>query len=153
MEQILKGWIIVNDDYWQDEDEIYLVKNDRKEVTDNDVDRQLRLLITNALEKLGSEDLSTEDDYESGVSGKYEVENIKLQLFAATERMKLDQIKENVLLDSMGLLEFQENWYGYSTWTIEGFNTQTFTLGGHDVLEILRQHEGKFIYLVIDKVG
>ncbi|WP_258530105.1 hypothetical protein [Enterococcus faecalis] len=48
----------------------------------------------------------------------------------------------------MGLLEFQENWYGYSTWTIEGYEIETFTLGGHNLLEIL---EGKFIYLVIDR--
>ena len=76
-----------------------------------------------------------------------------MELFASDKRMKLDQIREYIVLDSMGLLEFQENWYGYSTWTIEGFNTETFTLGGHDILEILENYKGKFVYLVIDKIS
>lgn len=154
MEQIIKGWVVASSDYWLDEDEIFLVKNDSKTVSyDNDDGRQLRLLISNALEKLGYSDLGTEDEYEDGISGKYVAENVSMQLFASDKRMKLDQIREYIVLDSMGLLKFQEGWYGYSSWTIEGFNTKNFTLGGHDILEILNHHMGKFVYLVIDKVA
>lgn len=42
---------------------------------------------------------------------------------------------------------------GYSTWTIESFNIETFQLGGHNIFEILKSLEGKYIYFVIDKVG
>lgn len=153
MEQIIKGWVTVSDD-WLDEDEIFLVKNDTKTATyDNDDGRQLRILIANALNKLGFTDLGTEDEYEDGVSGKYIAENISIQLFASDKRMKLDQIREHIVLNSMGLLEFQEEWYGYSSWTIEGFNTKTFTLGGHNILQILEHHKGKFVYLIIDRVN
>ncbi|BBM17686.1 hypothetical protein G15_3457 [Enterococcus avium] len=152
MKQIIKGWVVVNDN-WLDEGEIFLVKNELKTVDyDNDDGRQLRILVSNALDKLGISDLHTEDDYESGISGKYIADNVSMELFASDKRMKLDQIREYIVLDSMGLLEFQENWYGYSTWTIEGFNTETFTLGGHDILEILENYKGKFVYLVIDKL-
>lgn len=154
MEQVIKGWVVVSSDYDMDEDEIFLVKNDSKTVTyENDDGRQLRVLISNALEKLGFSDLGTDEEYEDGISAKYIANNISMELFASDKRMKLDQIREYIVLDSMGLLEFQEGWYGYSSWTIEGFNTEKFTLGGHDILEILKYHKGKFVYLVIDKVN
>lgn len=154
MEQIIKGWVVVSNEYFMDEDEVFLVKNNTKTITyENDDGRQLRVLIGSALEKLGFTDIGTEEEYEDGVSGKYVAENISMQLFASDKRMKLDEIREYIVLDSMGLLEFQECWYGYSSWTIEGYNTETFTLGGHDILEILKHYNGKFVYLVIDKVG
>lgn len=153
MKQILKGWVSISED-WLDTGEIFLIKRDSKTVDyDKDDGRQLRVLVSNALEKLGFSNLSTEEEYEGGISEKYIVDNISMELFAADKRMKLDQIREYIVLDSMGLLEFRENWYGYSSWTIEGFNTGKFTLGGHNILEILEYHEGKFVFLVIDKVS
>lgn len=154
MEQIIKGWVVVSNEYFMDEDEVFLVKNNTKTITyENDDGRQLRVLIGSALEKLGFTDIGTEEEYEDGISAKYIANNISMELFASDKRMKLDEIREYIVLDSMGLLEFQEGWYGYSSWTIEGYNTETFTLGGHDILEILKHHNGKFVYLVIDKVG
>ena len=50
-------------------------------------------------------------------------------------------------------LEFEEHWYGYSSWTIEGFNTHSFKLGGHNLLEILKNYEGKWMYLIVDIVS
>lgn len=152
MEQILKGWVTLNQTYWVDEDELYLIKHDQGDLSCRDEGRQLRILIGNALSKLGFEDISTDNDNEEGISGRYKVDNIQMQLFSSDKRVKLDEIRKNVVLDAMGLLNFQETWYGYSTWTIEGYVTDTFMLGGHNILEILKQHEGKFVYLVIDVV-
>lgn len=152
MEQIIKGWVVKNNDYWADEDEIYFSKRDNKKIDDEDDGRQLRILMANALEKLGAEDLKADDDYEEGISGRYQVDSVQVQLFSSDKRTKLDDIRENVVLNAMGLLDFEERWYGYSSWTIEGFNTQTFQLGGHDMLEILKAYEGKWVYLVIDIV-
>lgn len=153
MKQIIKGWVTEGKDFSSDEGEIYLIKHDLNKVTDDDDGRQLKTLVANALQKLGAHDLCSEDDYENGIASRYIIENISLELFASEKRLSIDKIREHIILDSMGLLEFQENWYGYSTWTIEGFHTETFTLGGHDILEILGHYKDKFIYLVIDKVG
>lgn len=151
MEQIIKGWVRVSTDL--DSGEVFLLKRDSSNVEWEDDGRQLRILISNALEKLGFSGSSNDEDYEDGISERYIAEGVKLQLFGSNKRAKLEEIKQNALLDAMGMLEFQENWYGYSSWTIEGFNTETFKLGGHDILSILEQHEGKFVYLVIDKVS
>lgn len=153
MKQIIKGWVVISDNWLLDIDEIFLVKNYSKTVDYyRDNGRQLRILITDALDKLGIAELNTDDEFENGVSGKYIVDNVSMELFASDERMELERIQEYIVLDSMGLLEFQEHWYGHSAWTIDGFNTETFTLGGHDILKILESYKGKFIYLVIDKL-
>lgn len=153
MEQVIKGWVVKNNDFWLDEGELFLLKRDDKKIEyDEDNGRQLRLLMSNALEKLGVVDSSTDDEYEAGISGRYQVDNVQLQLFVSDKRAKLDDIREKVVLNAMGLLNFEEQWYGYSSWTIEGFNTETFQLGGHNVLEILERYAGKWVYLVIDIV-
>lgn len=155
MEQILKGWVNINNGkFWLDEGEIFLSKCTPPDPDyDFDDGRQLRLLMANTLEKLGAKDLKTEDDYECGVSGRYQVDNVQIQLFASDQRVKLEDIREKVVLNAMGLLDFEEHWYGYSSWTVEGFNTQTFQLGGHNILEILKTYKGKWVYLIVNIVS
>lgn len=152
MEQIIKGWVTISHNYWLDEGEVFLLKRDSKKIDNGDHGRQLRILVANALEKLGAEDSKTYDDYEGGVNAHYQVANVQIQLFSSDERTKLDDIRKKVVLNAMGLLDFEEHWYGYSSWTIEGFNTQTFQLGGHNILKILETYKGKWIYLIIDIV-
>ncbi|HFP6573114.1 TPA: hypothetical protein ACHJ3G_002656 [Enterococcus faecalis] len=151
-EQILKGWVAK---IGYCDPEIHLLKSlmHRQDYYKFDLEnRNLGSLILNALSALGYENISDEEeDFENGISDKRVAENVIMQLFASDKQEKLESIKEKVVLDSMGLLEFQENWHGYSTWTIEGYEIETFTLGGHNLLEILEGLEGKFIYLVIDR--
>lgn len=148
-EQILKGFVVV--DPLDMDGEVFLVKNDQKETSS---ERELASLVSNALTALGIEDTATDDDFENdNISQKFTADNIQLQIFASNKRTSLDDIKEKVILDSMGLLEFQEDWFGYSTWTIEGFCVETFTLGGHDMLEIIKSLKDKFIYLVINQIN
>lgn len=157
-EQILKGWVAKIGDY---DPAIHLLKSlmHRQDYNEFDLEnRKLGSLILNALSALGYENISDEEeDFENGINDKHGIndkrvaENVIMQLYASDKQEKLESIKEKVVLDSMGLLEFQENWYGYSTWTIEGYGIDTFTLGGHNLLEILEGLEGKFIYLIIDR--
>lgn len=145
-EEILKGWVIT-----RDQGEVSLVKNEDKEY--DDYNRELGYLIANALEKLGYTNEVSDEDHENGITKKFIAKNVQMQLFASDIREKLDDIKEKVILDSMGLLDFEEHWYGYSEWTIEGYNIDTLELGGHDILNIISGLRGKFIYLVISKAG
>nr|WP_207702658.1 hypothetical protein [Enterococcus sp. 665A]MBO1340301.1 hypothetical protein [Enterococcus sp. 665A] len=152
MEQVIEGWVTINQEYWVDEDEIYLLKKDQGDIDGSDEGRQLRVLMGQALNKLGLKDAKNSYEKEQGISGKYVADNVMMQLFASSKRVKLDEIKEKIVLNSMGLLNFRETEYVHSTWTIGGYISETFTLGGHNILEILKQHEGQFIYLVIDAV-
>lgn len=39
---------------------------------------------------------------------------------------------------------------GYSEWTITGYNVETCTLGGHDLLNILGNHIGEYVNIVVE---
>lgn len=147
-EQIIKGWVVAGE--YKSDGEISVVKNEDKEY---DYRRELGSLIAGALDRLGYLDIASEEDYEAGITKKVTAKDVQMQLFASDTREKLDVIKEKVILDSMGLLEFEEHWFGYSEWTIEGYNIDTLELGGHDILNIISGLRGKFIYLVISKAG
>lgn len=42
---------------------------------------------------------------------------------------------------------------GYSEYTIDGYNVETCTLGGHNLLDILRNHIGEYANIVIETPG
>ena len=39
---------------------------------------------------------------------------------------------------------------GYSEWTITGYNVETCTLGGHDLLNILSNHIGEYVNIIVE---
>ena len=39
---------------------------------------------------------------------------------------------------------------GYSEWTITGYNVETCTLGGHNLLNILSNHMGEYVNIVVE---
>lgn len=150
-EKIIKGWVSLVGNY---EPEIYLLKSKTHAADYYEFNkRKLSCLVANTLSSLGYIDIADgEDDFENGIVDKRVADNVSMQIFASEKQEKLATIKKNVILDSMGLLEYQEDWYGYSTWTIEGFEIDTFTLGGHNILEIIKTLENKYIYLIIGMV-
>lgn len=150
--QILKGWVTTNNNPCAGTNERYLLKEKVKEIKNCHENRALHMLICNALHALGADDITTEEEYESGISAKYHLDNVEVQIFSSVERTSLEDIAKNVVLKSMGVLDFEEGWYGWSSFTIEGFETHTFKLGGHNILDIIRQLEGKYMYITIDKV-
>ena len=150
--QILKGWVTIDNSPGAETNEPYLIKEKVKEIEYKHRHRALNTLICNAMYALGAEDITTEEEYDGGVSSKYHLDNVEIQIFSAVERTSLENITKNVVLKSMGVLDFEEGWYGWSSFTIEGYDTNTFKLGGHDILDIIRQLEGKYVYISIDKV-
>lgn len=150
--QILKGWVTIDNSPGAETNEPYLIKEKVKEIEYHHEHRALNMLICNALHALGAEDTTTEEEYDGGISSKYHLDNAEIQILSAVERTSLEDITKNIVLKSMGVLDFEEGWYGWSSFTIEGFETNTFKLGGHDILNIVRQLEGKYVYITIDKV-
>lgn len=39
---------------------------------------------------------------------------------------------------------------GYSEWTITGYNVETCTLGGHNLLNILGNHIGEYVNIIVE---
>lgn len=144
--QIIKGWVSYQENC--DEENIFISESK----SEYEYDENLRVLINDALCNLDFDEVSNDYDFSSGIERRYIEKNVSMQLFASDKEESLESIQEKVILDSMGLLEYQVDWYGYSEYTIEGYEITEFKLGGHDIFEIINSYEGKYVYLVIDKV-
>lgn len=88
------------------------------------------------------------NDYEYD-DEEFIIDNVAIQLYFTDHKTTLDQAYEFMVLDSMGCLEGNEGWFGYSEYTILGYCTNNFTVGGHDILAILENHEGKYCHIVM----
>lgn len=144
--QIIKGFVSYQENC--DEDNIFISESK----SERGYNENLRDLINDALYNLDFDEVSNDDDFPSGIERRYIEKNVSMQLFVSDKEESLESIQEKVILDSMGLLEYQVDWYGYSEYTIEGYEITEFKLGGHDIFEIINSYEGKYVYLVIDKV-
>jgi len=89
-----------------------------------------------------------QDQYCTNVTSYYPT--VGMSLYVSEEKLPLEEVKEKVLLQAMGAIDIYTEWYGYSEWTIEGYNTINFTVGNHDLEEILRSYKGKYIHVVMD---
>lgn len=144
--QIIKGWVSYEED-WEEEN-IFISESKSK----HRYNENLRELINDAFYNLDFDEVSNDDDFSIGIDRRYIEKNVSMQLFASDKEESLESIQEKVILDSMGLLEYQVDWHGYSEYTIMGYEIQEFKLGGHNMFEIIKSYEGKYVYLVIDKV-
>lgn len=84
------------------------------------------------------------DDYE------IEIPNVGLQLFFTDKKSTLEEAEEFLILEAHGLLDGSESWFGYSEYTILGYYVDRFTVGNHDILDILTSHEGKYCHIVMN---
>lgn len=74
--------------------------------------------------------------------------------FSDRECSLLDAINNQILL-SIGALDILECWFGYSEWTIEGYDVENFKLisengTGHDLQQIFTNYIGKYVHILID---
>jgi hypothetical protein len=49
-----------------------------------------------------------------------------------------------------GVFDLTTRLTGYSEWTITGYDVETCTLGGHNLLDILGNHIGEYVNMVIE---
>lgn len=89
-----------------------------------------------------------EDEYAVEVS--YRKENVQIRLYASDSEKSLEELIEGVVLTSMGALDIYSEWYGWSEWTKEGYDLKNFTIGNHDLNEILKSYEGKYVHMVFE---
>lgn len=95
-----------------------------------------------------------EDEYYEVRNAIYE--NVSINIHVSNEKMSLEEAKNKQILFSIGELNIYESWYGYSEWTIEGYSVDEFKLigngGEHDLTEILKGYEGKYIHIICEIV-
>lgn len=88
------------------------------------------------------------DDEMGGLS--YYVPNCNISFYISEEKLSLDEVSERYTMQLLGGLDvFGEN-YGYSAWTITGYDVDRFMIGNHDLAQILSSYQGKYINFVME---
>lgn len=81
------------------------------------------------------------------------IKNVSISLHISDTEITIEEANENQILLSMGELNLGGSYYGYSEWTIEGLSLDKFMLigngGEHDLYEIIKGYEGKYMILDI----
>lgn len=78
------------------------------------------------------------------------VPNVLMRMHFSDNQISLEQAEEKQILSSIGELDIYTEWYGYSEWTILGYNVENFTVGNHDIEQILRSNKGKYVHILVD---
>lgn len=103
------------------------------------------------IKTINSHCYNEEDDYNINISTL--VENVLIQIHVSDKEITLDEANSNNILMSIGELDIYETWYGYSEYTIEGYDIESFRLigndGCHDLNKILLNYVGKYLNMVI----
>ncbi|MFK3936524.1 hypothetical protein ACI2JA_03280 [Alkalihalobacillus sp. NPDC078783] len=89
------------------------------------------------------------DDIDS-VEVSVRKENVSVRLYASDTEKTLEELIEGVVLTTMGALDIYSEWYGWSDWTKDGYDLKNFTIGNHDLNEILKSYEGKYVHMVFE---
>ena len=93
-----------------------------------------------------------EDDHTIAINTM--VDNVFIQIHVSDKEITLEEANNNFILMSLGQLDIYETWYGYSEWTIMGYDLQSFRLvgndGEHDLNSIFLNYVGKYLILVVE---
>ena len=82
------------------------------------------------------------------------INNVFMQIHVSDKEITLEEANNNCILMSLGQLDIYETWYGYSEWTIMGYDLHSFRLvgngGEHDLNSIFLNYVGKYLILVVE---
>ena len=88
------------------------------------------------------------DDEMGGIS--YYVPNCNISFYISDNKISLEEVSERYTMQLLGGLNvFGEN-YGYSAWTITGYDVSRFMIGNHDLNNILKSYKDKYINFIME---
>lgn len=62
-----------------------------------------------------------------------------------------EEVTDNEHTENLdGEFQLKTNFLGYSEYTITGYEVETCTLGGHNLLDILKSHIGQYVNIVVN---
>ena len=91
-----------------------------------------------------------DDDYGDLGGISLFIPKCKISFYISDNEISLDEVSERYTMQLLGGLDIYGENYGYSEWTIMGFSTHNFTIGNHDLNEILKSYNGKYINFVME---
>lgn len=90
-------------------------------------------------------------DFEYYEESSVVIPGVTAQMFTTTQKTTLKEARDNSIRKILGDLELVGQDYGYSEWTIMGFDISSAQLGGHNLQEIVDNNKGKYIHLLFTK--
>lgn len=76
--------------------------------------------------------------------------NVNLRIYVTKQKSTFDEAMTSLLDTLEGSFESKADYYGYSEYTIMGLDIEEFSIGGHDLRDILRQYENKYVHFVLE---
>ncbi|ASA22654.1 hypothetical protein [Paenibacillus donghaensis] len=73
-----------------------------------------------------------------------------IQIYLNEKEFTLNEAINFQILSSMGELDVQVDWIGYSELTISYLSTENLTIGGHNIENMLAQYIGKFVLISVE---
>ena len=82
------------------------------------------------------------------------IDNVFIQIHVSDKEITLEEANNNCILMSLGQLDIYETWYGYSEWTVMGYNLESFKLvgngGEHNLNDIFLNYVDKYLILIVE---
>lgn len=107
--------------------------------------------------------------HNKGLGGKIAfIDNCNMRMYFTNKECKLDEAEIALLVkleveeyfdeheareELCGDFDLLTKLTGYSEWTIIGYDVETCTLGGHNLLDILGNHAGEYVNIVVEADG
>ena len=102
----------------------------------------------NALSGIYDKEIDEDLGYRVCTSGN----NVQLRYYTSDNEIKSkEEIEEKYLAKISGSIDIAVENIGYSEYTITGYETTNFKLGGHDLEEEFSRYIGKYVCIIIDK--
>ena len=79
------------------------------------------------------------------------IENVKVCIYTYDKPFTLEQAQNSIIDKYFGTMCVESEEYGYSEYTIEGFNVLSLEIGGHDLINILNSNN-KYKIITIEKI-
>ena len=78
------------------------------------------------------------------------IENVNLRIYVTDKECTLERAMTALVDKIEGSCVAETSLYGYSEFTVMGLDVDSFTVGNHDIEEILKSHEGKYVHFVME---
>ena len=81
-----------------------------------------------------------------------EIPNVKVCIYRCPKECTLEEAEQAIIDKYFGTMEIETQEYGYSEYTIEGFNVDECKIGNHDLNDILYDKQNRYTILTIERV-
>lgn len=79
------------------------------------------------------------------------VDNVKVCIYTCDKPFTLEQAEQAIIDKYFGSMSVESQDYGWSEYTVEGFNIYSIKIGNHNLLDILNEND-KYKIVTIEKV-